>query len=53
MKVDASSDADEEPEGITDTDGLKSAYSSPNRLYRNRDTLYVAGAIDFSDVTDD
>jgi hypothetical protein len=55
MKADASSDAEanEEPEEVTDTVGLRRAYSSPNRLYRNRDTLYVAGTIDFSDVTDD
>ena len=53
MQVDAGSESDDEEEQVTDTVGLQRAYSSTNRLYRNRDTLYVAGTIDLSDVTDD
>ena len=52
MQVTAGSESDEEGE-VTDTIGLQRAYSSANRLYRNRDTLFVAGTIDLSDVTDD
>jgi hypothetical protein len=54
MLTDAGNDSsDEEADSITDTMGLQRAYRSANRLYRNRDTLYVAGTIDLADVYDD
>jgi len=52
--TDAGNDSsDEEADNVTDTIGLQRAYRSANRLYRNRDTLYVAGTIDLADVYDD
>ena len=33
----------EEEKEITDAEGLKRAYSSPDRLYKRGDTLYIAG----------
>ena len=52
MQVGTGSDSDEEEE-VNDTVGLQRAYSSANRLYRNRGALFVAGTIDLSDVKDD
>ena len=38
---------------LTDTQGLRLAYESPNRLYRNGSILYIAGTKDFIDFYDD
>ena len=38
---------------INDTQGLQRAYAAPSRIYRNKNTLYIAGTRDFSDVTQD
>jgi hypothetical protein len=38
---------------IDDTEGLQRAYSAPSRIYRKKDTLYIAGTKDLSDVTQD
>ena len=53
MRVDTGNDSDNEDGEVTDTVGLQRAYASSKGLYRNRDTLFVAGTIDISDVTDD
>ena len=34
---------DDKEEEITDAEGLKRAYSNPDRLYKHGDTLYIAG----------
>ena len=38
---------------LTDTQGLKLAYESPNRIYRNGSILYIAGTKDPIDFYDD
>ena len=38
---------------LTDTQGLRLAYESPNRLYRNGSILYIAGTKDPIDFYDD
>ena len=38
---------------ITDTQGLRLAYESPNRIYRNGSILYIAGTKDPIDFYDD
>ena len=38
---------------LTDTHGLKRAYESPNRIYRNGSQLYIAGTKDPIDFWDD
>ena len=37
----------------TDTYGLKRAYEDPNGIYRDGETLYIAGTKSFQDVVDD
>ena len=37
----------------TDTYGLKRAYEDPNGIYRDGETLYIAGTKTFSDAIDD
>ena len=38
---------------LTDTQGLRLAYESPNRIYRNGSILYIAGTKDPIDFYDD
>ena len=38
---------------LTDTQGLRLAYESPNRIYRNGSILYIAGTKDAIDFYDD
>ena len=38
---------------LTDTQGLRLAYQSPNRIYRNGSILYIAGTKDPIDFYDD
>ena len=38
---------------LTDTQGLRLAYESPNRIYRNGSILYIAGTKDPIDFCDD
>ena len=38
---------------LTDTQGLRLAYESPNRIYRNGSILYIAGTKSGRDVYDD
>ena len=45
---DSDSDVD-----YNDTEGLQRAYAAPSRIYRNKNTLYIAGTRDLSDVTQD
>ena len=44
------SDSGSEEETITDTQGLSRAYASDNKIYRHRDTLYIAGISSVGDV---
>ena len=37
----------------TDTSGLKRAYEDPNGIYRDGETLYIAGTKSFQDAVDD
>ena len=37
----------------TDTYGLKRAYEDPNGIYRDGETLYIAGTKSFQDAVDD
>ena len=41
--VDQHFNTNKEEEDITDAEGLKRAYSSPDRLYKHGDRLYIAG----------
>ena len=38
---------------LTDTQGLKLAYESPDRIYRNGSQIYIAGTKDPFDICDD
>ena len=40
--VDQHFNTNKEEEDITDAEGLKRAYSSPDRLYKHGDRLYIA-----------
>lgn len=45
--------SDTDDEELTDTQGLERAYASSSRIYRKKSSLYIAGTIDPSDVTQD
>jgi hypothetical protein len=42
---------DSDEEEVDDTTGLERAYSAGSKIYRNRDTLYIAGTASIGDVT--